>query len=271
MKSQTRADLAMTAAIVFLGSALIFSGFSLLRLHWSGRPQALALDLPEVLGVAAAGIGIALLCWWCFALACACLSAVAHKLGAHRLSAVTAGLSPAFMRRVVAAVVGINLLTAPLAGAAQGPGIDPLWHAQTVATAPVAAGATGAASGATAVASAAAVAGQNPLAPEPPVDPLWVPNAPETDPDLLIRQPPRSDPDHSDSGTSDSFDPETGDVVVKSGDTLWGIVAQALGPYSSDVDVALAWPQWYSTNRATIGADPNLILPGQVLHAPASY
>lgn len=253
MKSQTRADLAMTTAIVFLGSALIFSGFSLLRLHWSGRPQALvALDLPEVLGVAAAGIGIALLCWWCFALVCACVSAVAHKLGAHRLSAVTAGLSPAFMRRVVAAVVGINLLTAPLAGAAQGPGIDPLWQAQTVA-------------------SDAAVASQDPLASEPPVDPLWVPNAPETDPDLLIRQPPRTDPGHSGSGTAESFDPETGDVVVKSGDTLWGIVAQALGPYSSDVDVALAWPQWYSTNRATIGADPNLILPGQVLHAPASY
>lgn len=262
MKSQTRADVAMTAAIVFLGSALIFSGFSLLRLHWSGRSQALVLDLPELLGVAGAGIGIALLCWWCFALFCACLSAVAHQLGAHRLSAVTAGLSPAFMRRVVAAVVGINLLTAPLAGAAQGPGVDPLWQAQTVATAPVTP------SGTTAAASATA---QDLLAPAPPVDPKWVPNAPETEPDLLIRQPPRTDQGDPESGTAESFDPETGDVVVKSGDTLWGIVAEALGPYSSDVDVALAWPQWYSANRTTIGADPNLILPGQVLHAPSNY
>lgn len=262
MKSQTRADLAMTAAIVFLGGALIFSGFSLLRLHWSGRPQTMSLDLPELLGVAGAGIGIALLSWWCFALLCAFLSAVAHKLGASRLSAVTAGLSPAFMRRVVAAVVGINLLTAPLAGAAQGPSVDPLRQAQIFATAP-----------STSIGSAATegMVSQDPLVSAPPVDPLWVPNTPEVEPDLLIRQPPRNDPGQSDSGTAETFHPETGDVVVKSGDTLWGIVAEALGPYSSDVDVALAWPQWYSTNRTIIGADPNLILPGQVLHAPSSY
>lgn len=262
MKSQTRADLAMTVAIVFLGGALIFSGFSLLRLHWSGRPQALSLDLPELLGVAGAGIGIALLCWWCFALFCACLSAVAHKLGAPHLSAVTAGLSPAFMRRVVAAVVGINLLTAPLAGAAQGPGIDPLWQSQIFAAAPAVSGATTATAG---------MVSQDPLVSAPPVDPLWVPNTPEVAPDLLIRQPPRTDPGNGGPGTAETFHPETGDVVVRNGDTLWGIVAEALGPYSSDVDVALAWPQWYSANRTTIGADPNLILPGQVLHAPGSY
>jgi len=33
--------------------------------------------------------------------------------------------------------------------------------------------------------------------------------------------------------------------------------------------VAAASPAWYAANRATIGADPSLIRPGQVLTAPA--
>lgn len=277
MKSQTRADVAMTAAIVFLGAALVFSGYALLRLHWGGRAMAPALGLPELLGVAGAGIGVALLCWWCFALFCACLSAMAHRLGAHRLSAATAGCSPAFMRRVVAAVLGIHLLTAPLANAAEAPGVDPLWQAQTVSTAPVTPGGTGSGGtgggtvSVTADGTAAPVTDPLPPLPTQPVSPLWVPHAPDVEPDLLIRQPPRNDAGPVEQGSSASSAAEAGDVVVKRGDTLWGIVAESLGPYSSDVDVALAWPQWYSANRTTIGADPNLILPGQVLHAPGSY
>lgn len=288
MKSQTRADLAMTAAIAFLGAALVFSGFSLLRLHWGVRTMSPTLGLAELIGVAAAGIGIALLSWWCFALFCACLSAMAHKLGAHRLSAVTAAWSPAFMRRVVATVVGINLLAVPLAGADEAPGIDPFWHAGTVSTAPAVsgpgggagsvAGAGNAGGAGESVGTTSTAAGRDVLPPSPiePLDPLWVPNAPDVDPDLLIRPSPRSNPaEGSGSGTSNSdaaptADPEAGDVVVKSGDSLWGIVAEALGPYSTDVDVALAWPEWYRANRGTIGADPNLILPGQVLHAPGN-
>lgn len=265
MKSQTRADLAMTAAIVFLGAALVFSGLSLLRLQWGNRAVAPSLGFPELLGVAGAGIGVALLCWWCFALSCAFVSAMAHRLGAHRFSAVTAGCSPAFMRRVVAAVLGIHLLTAPLASAAEAPGVDPLWQAQTVSTAPATPGAT-------------TSPVEDPLPPvsTQPVNPLWIPSTPDVDPDLLIRQPPRNNSGTAGLGDSASAgieagDIEAGDVVVKRGDTLWGIVAESLGPYSSDVDVALAWPQWYNANRSTIGTDPNLILPGQVLHAPGSY
>lgn len=260
MKSQARADLAMTAAIVFLGAALVFSGFSLLRLQWGGHAVAPSLGLPELVGVAGAGIGVALLCWWCFALCCAFVSAMAHRLGAHRFSAVTAGCSPAFMRRVVAAFLGIHLLTAPLASAAEAPGVDPLWQAQTVSTAPATPGAT-----------TSPVKDPLPPVSTQPVNPLWIPNTPDVEPDLLIRQPPRNDAGTAGQGGSASSATETGDVVVKRGDTLWGIVAESLGPYSSDVDVALAWPQWYNANGSTIGTDPNLILPGQVLHAPGSY
>jgi nucleoid-associated protein YgaU len=62
--------------------------------------------------------------------------------------------------------------------------------------------------------------------------------------------------------------PHTAEVVVHRGDTLWSIVRRQLGPDVSDAEVAVAWPAWYQTNRAVIGPDPDLILPGQILRAP---
>jgi nucleoid-associated protein YgaU len=55
---------------------------------------------------------------------------------------------------------------------------------------------------------------------------------------------------------------------VRRADTLWDIVRRHLGPDASEAEVALAWPHWYAANRATIGDDPDLLLPGQVLQAP---
>ncbi|OJV82093.1 MAG: hypothetical protein BGO37_03555 [Cellulomonas sp. 73-92] len=61
---------------------------------------------------------------------------------------------------------------------------------------------------------------------------------------------------------------EAATVVVVRGDTLWGIAARHLPADASEADVAAAWPAWYAANAATIGPDPGLILPGQVLVAP---
>jgi len=52
-------------------------------------------------------------------------------------------------------------------------------------------------------------------------------------------------------------------VVVQPGDSLSGIAAEHL-------DDAAAWPQLYEANRAVVGADPDLILPGQVLRLPGA-
>ncbi|MFJ9769860.1 transglycosylase family protein [Kitasatospora sp. NPDC101157] len=53
--------------------------------------------------------------------------------------------------------------------------------------------------------------------------------------------------------------PQTGhDYTVRSGDTLSGI-ATAQG-------VSGGWQALYDGNRGTVGGDPNLIVPGQVLH-----
>jgi len=58
-------------------------------------------------------------------------------------------------------------------------------------------------------------------------------------------------------------------VVVHRGDTLWSIVASRLGPDASDAEVAAAWPAWHEANRAVIVDDPDLLVPGQLLRAPA--
>src|SRR5690606_468961 len=61
--------------------------------------------------------------------------------------------------------------------------------------------------------------------------------------------------------TADSYE-------VRPGDSLWTVAATHLGPGARDADIAAEWPRWYTTNRAVVGADPDLIHPGQVLRAP---
>ena len=63
-------------------------------------------------------------------------------------------------------------------------------------------------------------------------------------------------------------------VVVVPGDTLWDIAEQALvragAAPPTDAEVAAAWPRWWSANREVVGDDPDLILPGTVLHPPVA-
>lgn len=59
--------------------------------------------------------------------------------------------------------------------------------------------------------------------------------------------------------------------VVRPGESLWSIAAQALASAGRDASapsVAAAWPAWYRANEAVIGSDPDLIRPGQVLSTP---
>lgn len=57
-------------------------------------------------------------------------------------------------------------------------------------------------------------------------------------------------------------------VTVRPGDTLWDLAAAHLPAGASDTDVAAAWPRWHAANLAVVGADPDLIHPGQVLVVP---
>ncbi len=64
--------------------------------------------------------------------------------------------------------------------------------------------------------------------------------------------------------------PEPDEIVVKRGDTLWGIAATDLGPGASAAQIAAHWPRWYEANRLMIGPDPDLILPGHILQPPTT-
>jgi hypothetical protein len=56
--------------------------------------------------------------------------------------------------------------------------------------------------------------------------------------------------------------PTPSTYTVVDGDNLWGISKRFLGDGSR-------WRQLYEANRAVVGSDPDLILPGQVLQIPA--
>lgn len=247
MRRHVVADLAMTASIITLGGSLLFSGAALLRRTLANSPARSSLDLAEIIGAMAAGLGLAIVLWWLVALAAAVVSAVAGRHGRLRLAARAASFSPLFLRRLVAVVLGVQLLGTPLAMADGGSGpIDPQW--------------------APAMSQPAAVPIPGPSTPDTGgIDPRWTPNRPAADPGILAPSPSR--PDTAIDVESDD-DSVAATVVVRAGDSLWSIAADSLGPFATDMEVAGAWPEWYRSNRAVIGPDPHLILPGQILHAP---
>lgn len=59
-------------------------------------------------------------------------------------------------------------------------------------------------------------------------------------------------------------------VRVRPGDTLWRIAATHMSGRPTDHAISREWHRWYAANRTVVGGDPNLIVPGQRLHPPAS-
>lgn len=55
---------------------------------------------------------------------------------------------------------------------------------------------------------------------------------------------------------------------VRAGDSLWSLAASQLGPDASLADIDAQWRRLYARNRPLVGADPDLIRPGQRLVAP---
>jgi resuscitation-promoting factor RpfA len=149
-------------------------------------------------------------------------------------------LLPRALYRVVAGALGFGILLAPVAASARG--------------GPVAQ--TGAGPAATSV---------SPTTPPTPPPTLPAPTWPG--------EPPTSGPAPAAPTVHDGAKP-TGrpadGVIVRPGDSLWRIAAVHLGERASAAGIAAAWPQWYAANRTVIGADPNLIEPGQHLQAPAT-
>lgn len=61
-----------------------------------------------------------------------------------------------------------------------------------------------------------------------------------------------------------------GRVRVRPGDSLWSIAQRQLGARATVVELVDYWHRTYELNRAAIGPDPDLILPGQLLELPAT-
>ncbi|WP_223979940.1 LysM domain-containing protein [Arthrobacter sp. NicSoilB8] len=258
-RQTVRADAAMALVILLLGVFLATTGNSLVQ-RWhvaSARQQSLSFE--DQLGIAANTAGLIIITWWVLSLAIAVAAGLLDCFGKTRAAAATGRFSPAFMRRLVLAAVGLQLLTAPLATAAtphdaSGPGQAPQLATATPA-------AVSAAWMPSAARTPEPVPGPVP-APQGPagasaVDARWKPRSPIVDAGPLAARHMRA---------NDS--PGAREVTVRAGDSLWSIAAAALGPFASDADIAREWPRLYASNREAIGANPHFLRPGQVLVLP---
>jgi hypothetical protein len=224
--------------------------------------------------------GLLIAAWWVLSLVAAFTAAVCERAGLKHAAALSGRFSPAFMRRLALAAVGVQLIGAPLAHADNMPsaGTDTRGSAAVAAAwAPTEnqSAQSTAAQGTTAQVvrqvasneSAAENAGAGPSEPGvADVQPQWQPHPPVITPGLVTSAPVRASREQQ--GATARSEVHRTEVAVRSGDSLWTIAAGALGPEASDVEIALEWPRWFEANRAAIGANPDVLLPGQILRSP---
>ncbi|MHC6221575.1 hypothetical protein [Arthrobacter sp. MMS24-S77] len=121
-----RNDAAMAAAILTLGLSLAATGL-ILTDRWhvaAGRHQTPMFE--DLLGFVATGVGLAIVAWWIATLLLAIAAEVLRQSGKGSRATIAAKLSPAFMRRLAVAILGLNLVGIPLANAAPAP-VEPAW------------------------------------------------------------------------------------------------------------------------------------------------
>ena len=227
-----RNDAALAFAILLIGCLLVAVGGPWPRMK---AVPVDALTFDQLFGLGANLAGLTVVSWWLLSFVLGLMANVLKRTGQSTAARVASKATPAFMIRIGAAVLSVNLLGGTAAFAASVP--DPGWRSTSTAQSPDAAWTK---------------TGLN-------VTPGWKPKAPIIDPGLLSRSSARV-------ATPRASDDEG--VVVMPGDTLWSIAASRSGPFASDLDIALEWPKWYAANKTTIGEDPAVLHPGQVLKPP---
>ena len=258
------ADAAMAVVVLLLGLFLAGTGGSLIQRWRSSPARHQSLGFEDQLGIAANTAGLIVIAWWATSLAIAAAAAFLERSGNVRAASAAGKFAPAYMRRLALAAVGLELLTAPLAAASTAPPVPgaPAASAASAASAPWTPTAVPAATGTRAAPhTAAPVPTPQPGTPaEAPAvaSPHWRPLSPVVEPGPLAGRPLRHQPPAD----------QANEVTVRPGDSLWSLSASRLGPFASDVDIALDWPRLYQANRDIIGGDPHLIRPGQVLKLP---
>lgn len=243
-----RAEASLAVVILGLGVFLALTGAGIVD-HWrrsAAQQQALVFD--DLLGLLALAAGLTVIAWWLLSLATAFAAALLERTGHHAAARATGRFSPVFMRRLALAAVGVQLLGAPLA------------HADELPAAALSSG-----NGFSISAAWAPLAEPRPDVPAGPaqgtgeLQPQWKPRVPVAQPGLVSPLPVRSTADPAGARRQ---------VPVRAGESLWTIAARELGPGASEVEIAARWPLWYQANRSVIGADPNVLLPGQLLSPP---
>jgi hypothetical protein len=256
----------MAASILLLGFFLCAAGWSMVERWQLSAARRQGPDVDDLLGAVAVTAGLAIVAWWLFSMILASTAAVLGKCGRRRAADRAGKCCPAFMRRLAVAALSVQLLSAPLAHADVPPD-GPAWvPTQAVAVEGVAVHELAVKPVAVqdvAVRDRAVQVQWSPTVSHVPaaaVRPEWRPSPPVADPGLMAAQPVRAE----------QSTPPPGEVTVLAGDTLWDIASRHLGPAASDVDVALHWPRWYEANKARIGENPDVLLPGQILKAPST-
>jgi len=249
----------MAALILLLGGFLWRAGTDLIGQWVPPGTRGPTPGLDQILGVAAAAAGLAVTAWWVLSLLVALIAAALDKSGRRQAAAATGRFCPPHLRRLALTLLAVHLVTAPAAHAAE-PNSGPGW-APTATVAVPAWGPAGSAADASAMSDGGAGDARNTEAPQPGgLEPQWRPGPLTLEPGLLMARPVRAD----------QVPARAPDVTVLAGDTLWDIAARQLGPDASDVEVALQWPRWYEANKAAIGDNPDVLLPGQILRPPAA-
>lgn len=255
--SSRAADVSMAGAILGLGIFLVFSGLVMLERWQSSSERRQSLQLEEVLGGASVAAGALLVIWWLTSALLAVACAGLQKAGHSTAAAAVEKASPAFMRRLALAALGLQLAAGPVAA-----------HADYAPGAPAGISAEQAPTNQSEADTLArfphwAVAVPEAQEDAAPIQPHWKPTPPLGEPRLLTAPPLRTGPAGAPAASAT-------EVIVLAGDSLWSIAARALGPEASDLDIAREWPRWFEANKAAIGNNPDVLLPGRILQAPGA-
>lgn len=234
------------------GSALTVIALIAATLIWRLRPSAPSAagspDADVVLGCA----------WLAWALAGYLAVAIAAAGFAHVVAAAglagdaLARLAPASLRRLIDTAITLSLAAAVLG---------------TSTTLPAVAATSG---------QATSTRGPSPAAPGGALDWPGLADPARPGPSHAANPHPTTRHHRADIGlvsggraTVPSLPDRRTDVVVQRGDSLWAIAARHLGPTASRAAITAAWHEWYAANRHVVGANPDLIYPGQQLSPPA--
>jgi nucleoid-associated protein YgaU len=181
-----------------------------------------------------------LLAAWLFLVTALAIAGTGAGAGARAARRLTRVITPVAVRRILEVAIGTAVV-------AVGPASSAL-----AASAPVPVTSS----------SAGALAAVPPPVVAPSLAPL--PSLDRTSPHTTVARPAPEKPPPAPPVESHTVERHT----VAAGDTLWSIAVHDLPAGATPLEITRAWQQWYFANRAQIGDNPGLLLPGELLVAP---